>query len=129
MRYTQVTVTRNETTSIVIHVGAWEVPILESVHGNERLLIGESKDFKNRPWPDNAAGEMERLNKLYGRTGDGDSAPSHAEAVYGAGSRGIKALEAAIAEAKAKYEKPKRGRPPKVAEDLVAEDLVGEASA
>lgn len=124
MHYTKVTIQRDETTSMEILVGAWEVPILEAVHGAERMTVGDTREVKNRAWPDNAASEMQRLNKLYGTTGAGDNAQTYAETVYGAGSRGIKALEKAIAEARAEAEAeaPKRGRPRK------SEDLVGEAA-
>lgn len=124
MHYTKVTINRNETTSLVVHVGAWEVPVLEAKHGDERLSVGELIEFKGRPWPSDPRSEMQRLNQLYGRTGAGDDATSFAEKVYGTGSAGIRALDTAIKAAQAEAE-PKqrgRGRPAK-------EDLVGTASA
>ncbi len=86
------------------------------------LTIGELVEFKQREWPSNPRSEMQRLNQLYGRTGSGDEAPTFAERVYGQDSIGIKALTAAIAEARQTAEgtaKRGRGRPPK------DDDLVG----
>ncbi len=124
MHYLQVTINRDETTGIPALVGAWELPILEEKHSSERLVVGELVEFKNRPWPDSVPSEMARLNRLYGRSGAGDDAMSFAERVYGTGSRGIKALGAAIEEAREAAEKPKakRGRKPKGAE------LIGDAA-
>lgn len=122
MHFTKVTINRNETTSLVIHVGAWEVPVLEAKHGEERITVGELVEFKNRPWPEDARSEMQRLNQLYGVTGAGDNASTFAEKVYGQGSAGVKALGAAIKTARAEAE-PKRKAAAK------KEDLVGAASA
>lgn len=115
MRYTLVTVTRDETSSMPIHVGVWEVAVLEAKHGEERISVGETVDFKDRPWPEDARSEMQRLNQLYGVTGAGDGAPTFAEKVYGSGSAGVKALEKEIKAARKK------------AGDL-GEDLVGTAA-
>jgi hypothetical protein len=122
MHYTKVNINRDETTMLVVHVGAWEVPVLEAKHGEERLSVGELAEFKGRPWPENARSEMQRLNQLYGKTGAGDEAPTFAEKVYGSGSAGVKALEAAIRDARSKAE-PVKKRASKGA------DLVGAASA
>jgi len=118
MHYAKVTVNRDETASMTVHVGAWEIPVLEAKHGHEdgKVVVGELVDFPKRPWPENAASEMQRLNKLYGVTGSGDNAPTFAEQVYGMGSQGVKALGKAIAEAKAEAEpKRKQARAEKVA--------------
>jgi hypothetical protein len=96
MRFTLVTVTRDETSSMPIHVGAWEIPVLEAKHGEERISVGDEVDFPDRPWPEDARSEMQRLSQLYGMTGAGDDALSFAERAYGAGSTGIKALEKAM---------------------------------
>lgn len=124
MHYVKVNVRRDELTEMAIHVATWEVPILEGKHGEERLTIGETVEFKTRPWPTDARSEFERLNRLYGVTGAGDNAMTFAERVYGTGSIGVKALERAIAEAREAAEGPakKRGRPAKAA------DLVGDSA-
>ncbi len=134
MHYVKVTVSRDETASMVLHVGAWEAPILEAKHGEERLAIGELKEFKTREWPTDARSEMQRLNQLYGRTGSGDNAPTFAETVYGQGSVGVKALGAAMAQARKDAEGPAKrpakravGRPRK-GDTGKPSDLVGAAT-
>lgn len=124
MRYIQISVLRNETATMTSYVAPWELPVMESLHGEERLTIGEPKDFPHRQWPTDAASEMQRMAKLYGKRGTGDDAMSHAERAYGQGSLGVKALKKAMAEAQKEAEaedKPvKRSR--KTA------DLIGDAA-
>jgi hypothetical protein len=122
MHYLTVTINRDETTGIPALVGAWELPILEAKHGEERLVVGELVERANRPWPEDVRSEMNRLGRLYGVTGSGDNAGTFAEKVYGSGSQGVKALAAAIAAAKkeaAKLTKKAARKAPKAA------DLVG----
>ncbi len=124
MHYIKVTVNRDETASMAIHVGAWEIPVLEAKHGEERLTIGEPVDFPNRPWPTDARSEMQRLNKLYGVTSAADGAPTFAEKAYGPGSAGVRALASAMAAAQKAANKPARkprGRPRSEASDLVGQ--------
>lgn len=122
MHFTKVTVRRDETAAMVIHVGAWEIPVLEAKHGEEKLEVGELKDFPNREWPTDPRSEMQRLNKLYGVTSAADGAPTFAEKAYGPGSAGIRALGAAMEAArKAATGKTGRGRPRKPASDLVGQ--------
>jgi hypothetical protein len=121
MHYLSVTINRDETTGIPALVGAWELPILEAKHGEERLVVGELVERANRPWPSDVRSEMNRLGRLYGVTGSGDNAGTFAEKVYGTGSLGIKALDAAIKDAikeAAKLTK-KPARKTKAAADLV----------
>lgn len=124
MRYIKVTINRDETSTIPALVGAWEVPVLEAVHGAEKMTVEGYEDHPNRPWPDDAASEMQRLNRRYKPESAADGAPTRAEEVYGKGSLGVKALARAIAEAKAEAEaeKPRRGRPAK-------DSLLGEGAA
>ncbi len=120
MHYTQVKIERDEMTAPVVLVGAWEVPILEAKHGEGKIEVGELKEFKSRPWPEDVRSEMQRLNNLYGSTGSGDNAETFAEQVYGRGSRGVKALGDAIAAAqKAAAPKARKGK---------GADLVGAAT-
>jgi hypothetical protein len=127
MHYRQVTFQRDETTSMPTLVGDWEVPILEAKHGEERLTVGELKAFENRPWPEDAKSEMQRLNMAYGNAISGDNPQTWAERVYGVGSQGVRNLESAIAAARAAAEgpAPKRGRPRKAEADP---DLIGDAA-
>ena len=119
MHFTQVKIHRDEMTGLLIHVGAWEVPILEAKHGEGKVEVGELKEFKGRSWPADARSEMQRLNTLYGRRGSGDSAVTFAEFVYGAGTPGIRALEAAMKDAVKAAEPKGKRKPASAAADLV----------
>jgi hypothetical protein len=116
MQFRKVNILRDETTSVLALVAEWEVPLLEAVHGEERLTIGELVEAKNREWPTDARSEFGRLGSLYGTTGSGDNALSFVERVYGAGSIGVKNLERAMAEARG-AKRPKKG----------TEELIGAA--
>lgn len=126
MHYRTVTIQRDETTSMPVLVGDWEVPILEHKHGDERVTVGGLKEYENRPWPADAKSEMQRLNVLYGNASSGDNPVTWAERVYGVGSQGVKALERAIEAAKkeAGANATRRGRPRKSA----AQELIGDAA-
>jgi len=107
MQFRKVNILRDETTSILSLVADWEVPLLEAIHGEERLSIGELVEAQGREWPTDARGEFQRLGALYGVTGSGDNALSFVERVYGAGSIGVKNLERAMAEARGGKRKQK----------------------
>ena len=125
MHYRKVNIHRDETASMEVQVGDWEVAILEMKLAEGAVQPGELIERANRPWPDSPASEMQRLKQLYGMNGSGDDALSWAERVYGAGSAGVRALGAAIEAAKLEAEpKAKRGRP-----RADKPDLVGAASA
>lgn len=125
MRYVKVNVRRDESADIPVHVAPWEVPVMEAVHGEDRLTIGETVDFPNREWPDDAKSEFSRLGALYGRTGGGDNDQSWVERAYGSGSTGVKALEKAMAEAR-KAPKPKAAKPKAAKPKAAAADLIGD---
>lgn len=120
MHFRKVEVLRDETAKLVIHVGDWEVPVLEAKHGSEKIAVGELVDFPKRPWPENAGSEMARLNKLYGVTSAADNAPTYAEKAYGDGRMGVERLAEAMKAAKAAGEKLA-----KKAEKQSSKDLVG----
>lgn len=124
MHFREVTIQRDELTSMAVLVGDWEVAVLLAKHGDEHVQVGELKEFKNREWPEDARSEMQRLGRLYGRTGSGDNAPTFAEQAYGMGATGIKMLDAAMQEARKTAEGPKRKT-----KDKGTEDLIGAASA
>lgn len=115
MHYAQVKINRDEMTGLLVHVGAWEIPLLEAKHGEGKVEVGELKEFKGRQWPADVRSEMQRLCTLYGKRGSGDNAVYFAEFVYGAGSTGLKALEAAIKAAREAVE-PKARRKGRSAE-------------
>lgn len=117
MQYVKVNILRDETAAVSVYVGAWEVPVLELKHSEERITLDGTVDRPNRPWPEDARSEMQRLSTLYGLKGSGDDAMSYAERVYGEGSMGVKRLAEAIEKAKlaAEGEKPKKARSQKAA--------------
>lgn len=121
MHFRKVTVIRDETAHVNVLVGDWEVSMLEAVHGSERIKVGELQDFPNRPWPEDAASEFQRLGNLYGTTGNGDNAQSFVERVYGSGRMGVAALDKAMKEARKNAPKSK----PKSKPDAEAEALAG----
>lgn len=120
MHFRKVNLHRDETASMEIQVGDWEVAILEAKHPEGHVQPGELVERENRPWPNDAASEMQRLKRLYGVTGGGDAALSWAERVYGAGAAGVRNLEVAIKAAIKAAPKAKKQEKP---------DLVGVASA
>lgn len=78
-----------------VEVAAWEVPVLEALHGGEN--IEEVDGFTvDRDAPD-AAEEFQRLAARY-KKGDGMEVP-YVASVYGNHTVGINALRAAITEA------------------------------
>jgi hypothetical protein len=119
MHFRAVIIVRDELTHIPAMVGDWEVPIIMAKHGEEKVIVGELKEFKRRQWPTDVRSELQRLSKAYGTTGSGDNAPSFAEAVYGSGMRGVQALDAAIKAAQATANPKKAKADKKGADDLV----------
>jgi hypothetical protein len=93
MRFIKLTLTRSETTIIPLTVVPWEVPLLEAVHGGERITIDGEVEVANRDYPD-APGEFQRLLLKYKM--DTDSGQDYVALVYGGGRLGVEKLEAAI---------------------------------
>jgi hypothetical protein len=120
MHFRKVEVLRDETAKLVIHVGDWEVAVLEAKHGAEKIAVGELVDFPKRPWPGDPRSEMARLNKLYGVTSAADNAPTFAEKAFGDGRNGLERLAEAMKAARAAGEKLA-----KKAEKQSPKDLVG----
>ncbi len=106
MHFRKVNILRDESTTILHLAPEWEIPLLEAKHGEERMVVGELVEAKNREWPMDAKSEFARLTQLYGMTGSGDNAQSFAERVYGGGSVGVKNLDRAMTEAR-NAKKPK----------------------
>lgn len=119
MHFRKVEVLRDETAKLVIHVGDWEVPVLEAKHGTEKIAVGELADFPKRPWPEDPRSEMARLNKLYGVTSAADNAPTYAEKAYGDGRVGLERLADAMKAARVAGEKLAKKAEKKSAKDLV----------
>lgn len=92
MRMVKILVVRDERLSIPCVLGAWEIPILQLIHGHEKVEVQDDYVRVSRDPPD-AFAEFERLEKRYGedeKTGD-----SWVSKAY-AGARGIADLQAAI---------------------------------
>ncbi len=117
MHFREVFVHRNETAALSIRVGDWEVAVLEAKHPEGAITLGELVDKPGRAWPTDPRSEMQRLSRLYGMRGTGETAVSFAEFVFGSGRSGIDALAAAIE--KARKAAPKSKQPSKAASDLV----------
>lgn len=102
MRRFYVTIQRTELLTITEHVGEWEIPVLQLVHGAERVAVGTfTKDAQ--PYPA-AAAEYERLERRY-RENPATGATRVAE-VYGAAPGGIRILWQAIKEAATEQNTP-----------------------
>ena len=93
VRNVMVTVVRNTMTSIPKIVRAWEVPILEEIHGPDQVLVGGAVEKEIDELPV-AADEYDRLVQTYGM--NGDTKNPYVQIVYGNGRAGVKALEEAI---------------------------------
>lgn len=88
----------NEATAVRRIVPAWELPILQAVHGTDGTIAGEELIERDPPAPH---AEMERLTKRYKNTRDEDGRPGApwVEGVYGSGRHGLQQLAAAIKQA------------------------------
>lgn len=98
MRYETVKVKRDSNTTNHLSVGSWELPILDYLYDEGNVIrTGEFVDLAGRDYPDPAQ-ELERLKKVYGA--DPETKELHAVAVFGVGRTGVKAIAAAIDEAR-----------------------------
>lgn len=100
MQMVNVLVKRSEHLAIPRAVGAWEVPILELVHGSDKIEVLDEVTEVDRELPEPLA-EFERLERRYGR--DEESGRSWVSQAY-AGARGISDLERAMKESQAAVE-------------------------
>lgn len=112
MQFIKVHVTRNELVSQTVAVRAWEVPLLELIHGQEKVEITGEVDSPH-PWPEDPASEYARLELAYKATPDEKGETMNVVAtVYGAGSMGQRKLHQAMKEAVSDYEKARKRRKP-----------------
>lgn len=99
LQYKEIAVVLKDRANIAhIRVPAWEVPILDAVHGGG---VSEVRDLvEERPAPSSDA-EYERLGAVYGNsvTDDGAQGPPYVAAVYGSMGEGRRRLRAAMQEA------------------------------
>lgn len=97
MQHVTVKLTRSETESVQLGMPAWEVPVLQMVHGPERVEILEKVEYLDREYPD-ANSEFDRLQKRY--KVDMDTGTPFVVMVYGHPASGIPKLEELIAKAR-----------------------------
>lgn len=97
MRRVNVLVERDERLSIPTAVGAWEVPILEYIHGKEKVIVGDS--FTDEGDFPNAEVEFDRLSRRYGE--DIKAEKPFVSLVYGQPPIGVRELARAIEAEKA----------------------------
>lgn len=103
-------------------IPAWEVPVLDLVHGGQIMVLEDKDVIVDRPLP-NPQNEYERLEAVYRnhRTEGGAPGAPVVAKVFGDGPRGLKELSKAIKDAFVK-EWPKG-----YAADLVAGCQIGQA--
>lgn len=122
MRHEKVKVFRDTQTSHTLAVAPWEIPVLESVFGVEGQVQSTGECIQlgaDREYPD-AAAEMARLEKAYGK--DGPEGPYHVVLVYGGSRIGVKALAAAINVAKQEEADARPKRAPRRKQTVHAND-------
>ena len=99
MRHERIIVKRDTQTTHNLWMAPWEIPLLEWTFDSGNVTrLGEFKMLEKREYPEPAA-EYERLVKVYGV--DPKSDVAHVASVYGQAGAGVRALKAAIDEAKA----------------------------
>jgi hypothetical protein len=96
IQFKTIDIRRSENTTIRKDVPAWEVPVLEAVHGDVTVIDDLSVSSPIGP---NANDEYMRLSNLYKNTKneDGSQGVPFVAAVYGQFQQGIEALGEAIA--------------------------------
>jgi hypothetical protein len=96
IKFCTIEVRRNESTTVRTIVPAWEVPLLQALHGQINVNILEST-VRTAEVPD-AEAEFQRLENRYGRTRqeDGSVGMPYAQAVFGQFMPGIMTLERMI---------------------------------
>lgn len=134
MKFTSVLVRRDETQTVNILVAPWEVPIIEAKNGKDRVTVGETKDYPERPYPRDAETEYQRLSNLYGKVNEDGKKDRVVEFVYGTGPSGVAALSKAIedvrksekgAKVQSNEEMAKTRATLRLPERAAASDLVG----
>lgn len=104
MRRLNVRLTRSENESAQLAIPAWEIPVLQAVHGPEKVEVDEdSETFDELPYP-NAGQEFDRLSRRYKE--DIQSGVLFVAAIYGQPPLGLNKLAEAIAAEKSKEVKP-----------------------
>lgn len=97
MRYETVKVKRDSNTTNHLSVAPWELAILDYLYDEGNVIRTSQFVEADREYPEPAQ-ELERLKKVYGS--DPETKELHAVAVFGVGRTGVKAMAAAIDEAR-----------------------------
>lgn len=100
MRYVDVLIERDERLSIPRQVPSWEIPVLQLVHGEEKIIVKGDINVPQRDYPA-ASDEFNRLVQRYGE--DVATETPYVVMVYGQGPRGTQALEEAIKKDRESY--------------------------
>lgn len=93
MRIAEISVNRSEHHKVAMHVGAWEIPILQYEHSPEKVVVEGFKRLEGREYPD-AQREFERLTQRFGI--DTESGAPKTALVYGQGQMGVMNLRTLI---------------------------------
>jgi hypothetical protein len=89
-------VRRDELLTVSRIVPAWELPVLQAIHGADAITeVGETSLERELP---NAGDEYHRLENRYGKSkkDDNSDGPTYISLVYGENIMGVRALNAAI---------------------------------
>jgi hypothetical protein len=97
MRYLKIEIRRNELSSFAEVIPAYELPIVQNIHGEESVQVHGEVDFPENPWPVDAAAEHARLEQRYGKIENTDT--PQVVAIYGVGMAGYRKLALAIQQA------------------------------
>lgn len=104
--HTHILIDRDPMTKIPKVVPAWEVPVYQSVFGEDHIEIGE--DVEVEVEGDEVPNAKEVLGHLVAKQGvDADTKQPHVMLAYGVGRHGEKALQDALNDAHGVKPKPK----------------------
>lgn len=96
MRHVVIEIHRSELATMRREIGAWELPIVQMLHGVGNVkVLGDRDDGRNDNWPRRASEEYSRLERLYGVDKNGDGKPFVFKA-YGEAPGGVMQLGSAI---------------------------------
>lgn len=96
IKHAEVELRQNETTTTNLLLPVWEVPVLEAVHGSNKVkVLAEKLVVRNKP---DTSTEFERLSTRYkeSRNDEGFKGPKYVTMVYGDFAAGVRNLGNAI---------------------------------
>lgn len=96
--YTNILIDRDPMTKIPKVVPSWEVPVYQSLFGEDAIIVGEDSevdvDYDGVPAAKDVLGRMVAIHGV-----DADTKQPHAVLAYGMGRQGERALQDALNEA------------------------------